>query len=106
MNNARSLRLSDQCNKVALSVHTFETAGTEHLAQAETNQSSNIMTVFVVVSSGVDVNSCSSIVSHAVAHTLGNVGNDSLVGRLQLQETLNDNIKLDQQLAILLVGAV
>src|SRR5687768_882651 len=68
MNKAGSWRLYNQSNKIVLSVLTFETAGAEHLAQDETNQPSNIVAVFVVVSSGVDMNSCSSIVSHAVAH--------------------------------------
>jgi len=45
-------------------------------------------------------------VGHSVAHTLGDIRNNILVGGLQLQEGVNHHIELDQQLAILLIGAV
>lgn len=46
------------------------------------------------------------VVSHAVAHALGDVFDDGLVGGLQLLELLDDDVELDTELPVLLVGPV
>ena len=64
------------------------------------------MAILVIISVGLDVNSCGSVVSHSIAHAFGDIGNDSLIRRLKLKESFNDDVELNQQLAVFFVRAI
>lgn len=84
----------------------------EQARAAFADKACNVVTVLLVVLDRVDAVVVDAklafldIVGHPVAHALGDVLDDGLVGRLELLELLNDDIELDTELSVLLVWTV
>lgn len=95
-----------ECRDITSTSLTFEATGAKHLAQSQTDKTGDVMAVLIIISIGLDVNSCSGVVSHSVAHAFSDIGNDGLIRRLELQESFNNGIELNQQLAVFFVRAV
>lgn len=82
----------------------------EQPCETLSNETCNVVAVQLVVFDGVHtllkMLRVLCVVGHAIAHPLGNVLDDDLVLLLDGGKFPTDNIKLDQQLAILLIGTV
>ena len=82
----------------------------EQTGKTLTNKTGDVVAVQLVVFDRVhtllEVLSVVGVISHAVAHPLGDVPDDDLLSLLDLAEFPADNVKLDQKLAILLIGTI
>ena len=82
----------------------------EQTGKTLTNKTGDVVAVQLVVFDRVhtllEVLSVIGVISHAVAHPLGDVPDDDLVSLFDLAELPADNVKLDQKLAILLIGTI
>jgi hypothetical protein len=82
----------------------------EQTGKTLTDKTSDVVAVQLVVFDRVhtllEMLGVLGVISHAVAHPLGDVPNDDLVSLLDLAKLPADNVKLDQKLAILLFGTV
>lgn len=82
----------------------------EEARQSFTNQAGDVVAVQVVFldgdHAGVIEGRLATVIGHTVAHLVSDVLDDGLVGGLHLLELGDDIVKLNQQLTVLLFGAV
>ena len=82
----------------------------EQAGQALSDQTGHVMAIQVVFLDGLDAGvlegGLAAVVGHAVAHLVGDVLDDGLVGGLHLLELGDDVVELNQQFPVLLLGAV